>query len=815
MLTVLMATVIGVAVVPADGSTAVAEVGVSSTLTIDGRGNGHGIGMSQWGAYGYAADRGWSAAQILDHYYSGTVSGTTDATSITVRLMNLDDQQTTVVHDRSNAAVDGVAGGPWRTLVIREVADRSYTVWGRTDVSVCPAASDPLTGWTVVAVGLPSVTVRPAVDTSASEDMTDLLGACEASGRVRSYRGALRAVNGTAGENRTVNEVPLEQYLRSIVASEMSASWAPRGSQALQAQAVAARSFGLAENRYSYAKTCDQICQYYPGAASRASLSSAFTRHEHASVDAAVRATAGLVRRVGTAAGPIALTMFSSSSGGWTAPSTLPFAVVEDLGDATSGNPHHRWTVTVSTTLIEQKWPSIGTFAGVTVTRRSGQGEWGGRAQTVVVTGSAGSVTLSGDVFRRGIGLRSDWFSIAGAAPAPAPSPTPAPAPAPAPAPVEHCAGRVAPPVTSVAVPRPAARFEPSPVPVRLIDTRDGTGTTVAPLKGGCTLVVRPDVPAGTTAVAVTFVTVDTAAQGYLTAYPCGIERPFTSAVQSRPGRLVSGAAIVPLGAGGTFCVFSNTTTELVVDLTGSYSPSGSARYQPITAQRRFDSRSTGVRLAAGSVIRVSTRGQGAGAADSTAASLTIHALDAMNAGFITAWPCDRQRPWASSANVNAGESATNSADVAVSASGEVCLFVSSSMHLAVDVSGWFGPSATTDFYAVVPFRLADSREGHGWTGLFQRNVARPLQVAGVGGLPGGSVVRSVAAQFTAVGSSTAGFVTVHPCLPTAPAVSMLRFVAGTNTAALVNSVTSAAGRWCVVSNQPTHLVVDVSGWFG
>ncbi len=41
-------------------------------VTIDGRGFGHGRGMSQYGAQGYALDFGWTTAQILDHYYSNT-----------------------------------------------------------------------------------------------------------------------------------------------------------------------------------------------------------------------------------------------------------------------------------------------------------------------------------------------------------------------------------------------------------------------------------------------------------------------------------------------------------------------------------------------------------------------------------------------------------------------------------------------------------------------------------------------------------------------------------------------------------------------
>ncbi len=775
----------------------------STTLELDGHGNGHGIGMSQWGAYGYAADLGWNASQILDHYYGGTVAGTTDATSITVRLMNLDGQQTAVVHDKGALAVDGVPGGPWRSVVVREVADRSYGVWVRSDVSACPAASDPLSApWTLVATGMGSVTVRPSTDTSASTDVADLAAVCEPSGRVRSYRGALRAANGTDGENRTVNEVPLEQYLRVVVASEMSASWAARGSAALQAQSVAARSFGLAENRYSYAKTCDLVCQFYPGAAWRTSLSGAYTRTEQPSVDAAVAATAGVVRRVGTASGPIALTMFSSSSGGWTAGSSLPFPPVEDGGDATPGNPHHIWRASVSASVITRAWPTIGALTGITVTSRSGQGDWGGRVLTMTVDGTAGSVAVTGDAFRRAVGLKSNWFAIAGSS-----------------AGNDRCTGRTEPPLGVALANAPAqpARFEPI-VPIRLVDTRDGSGsnpTAAQPLTGGCTLQITPEVPAGTTAVSVNVVTVDPVSQGYVTVYPCAVARPFTSAVQSQVGRIVSGSAIVPLGADGSFCVFSNTTTEIVVDMNGSFAPSARARYEPMIAQRRLDTRSSGRRLEAGEVVRVHTRGFGGGTADSTAASVTIHALDATASGFVTAWPCDTPRPWASSANVMANSSVSNEVDVAVGATGEVCLLVSATMHLAVDINGWYGPSATTDYYAVTPFRLADTRENRGFVGPFARNVDRGIQVAGVGGLPGAGVVRAVAAQFTAVDASATGWVTVHPCLATVPQLSMLRYQAKTNVAVLVNSALSATGRWCVSTSTASHVVIDVSGWFG
>jgi SpoIID/LytB domain protein len=838
------AALIGALAVGVSGLAVATPVTVSatspaSTLVIDGRGNGHGIGMSQWGAYGYAADYGWSAGQILDHYYGGTVAGTTDVTSMTVRLMRLDDQQTAVVNDRALLAVDGVAGGPWGSVVARETAARSYTVWARPDM-VCPTAADPLaTGWTVVASGVPSVTIRPVTDTSSSADHRDLAAVCESTGIVRSYRGSIRAVNGTAGENRTVNEVPLEHYLRPIVASEMSPSWAAKGSQALQAQAIAARTYSIAEKRYSYAKTCDLVCQFYPGVVTRQGVAGTIKRIEYPSTDAAVAATAGMVRRVGSATGPVAYAMFSSSSGGWTAASTLPFPAVEDLGDATAANPFHRWTVNVPASTVSNAWPAIGQYTGFVVNRRTGQGEWGGRVQSITVTGTAGSVTLSGDTFRRAIGLRSDWFSIRSATPPPtttAPATTAPPTTTPTttvppsttttttvppsttttttvPSPPSACAGRDAPPVVRTATAAAPAGFT-AVTPSRLLDTRNGTGTTVGVVGAGCTLVVRPSVPAGSTAAAVNLIAVGAGGNGFLTAYACGTARPGVSAVQTLQGGTSSAAAFVPLAPDGSFCVFSSVTTHVVLDLFGSFSTSTGSRFEPITTSRRYDSRPTKRLVPAQTVVRVGTRGPGAGPSGSTAASLVVHAVDAAADAHVTVWPCDVPMPAVSSLNVARGSSAANAVDVRVSASGEVCLRATAAMHLVVDLAGWYGPTATTRYVALPQARVADTRTGLMWSGAFGRNVPRRLDITGPAGVPA-TGVRAVAAQVTAVEGTQAGYVTVHPCLPRTPDVSMLRYQIRRNTAAPVRAAVSTTGDWCFVTNGSAHVVVDVSGWFG
>jgi hypothetical protein len=75
--------------------------------------------------------------------------------------------------------------------------------------------------------------------------------------------------------------------------------------------------------------------------------------------------------------------------------------------------------------------------------------------------------------------------------------------------------------------------------------------------------------------------------------------------------------------------------------------------------------------------------------------------------------------------------------------------------------------------------------------------------------------VRAVAGQITAVDATGAGYLTVHPCQRTAPDLSMLRYPVGRNVAVLVTGATDTSGRWCLVTNASTHLVIDVTGWFG
>jgi SpoIID/LytB domain protein len=214
------------------------------------------------------------------------------------------------------------------------------------------------------------------------------------------YRGALRAV-----EDHTVNLLSLDRYVQGVVPREMPVSWA---ADAVRAQAVAARTYAAYEraNTTTYYDICDTTsCQVYGGAEA-----------EEPASNAAVRATRG---RVVIHQGRPAFTQFSSSNGGWSSAGSQPYLVAQpDPYEASSGNPNATWTATLTSQQIEKKWPQLGTLSHISLTR-DGNGDFGGRVTQATLTGSAGSVQVTGDDLRYLMGDdgRSTWFKLAPATP--------------------------------------------------------------------------------------------------------------------------------------------------------------------------------------------------------------------------------------------------------------------------------------------------------------------------------------------------------------------------------------------------------------
>lgn len=386
-----------------------ADAAYGATILVQGHGFGHGRGLGQWGSLGYAVTFGWSHTQILDRYYGGTTAGTIDPNAVmTVRLVQLDDQDTIVVSDNSTLTTPLLPGQLFGALRVQANKDGSSLLF-----SGPPGCAGP---WTPVPVALaPGQPVAFATDPGQldSADPSVLPSVCAPDGSRRYYRGTIAAVRDLNGAPRTVNTVTMERYLRGVIPREMPANWADmgggKGAEALDAQTVAARSYAWAEARYSYAKTCDTTaCQVYGGAGLLAP-GGALTTLEDNRTNAAVAATAGQVRLMPD--GTVARAEFSASTGGQTAGGVFPS--VADAGDAIPLNPNRSWTATIPTALVEKTYPQIGHLITIDVASRNGIGDFGGRAQKVVLRGTAGTVTLSGNDFKGAMGLKSDWFRIA------------------------------------------------------------------------------------------------------------------------------------------------------------------------------------------------------------------------------------------------------------------------------------------------------------------------------------------------------------------------------------------------------------------
>lgn len=366
------------------------RVPAHGTLAVDGHGYGHGHGLSQYGAEG-AARQGLTALQILRFYYPHTTAGTVRG-AVTVWISGDTDQSTTVVARRG-----------------LQVHDLGKGTTMRVPTSG-PAAK--ATRWRMAGDG--SGGTRVLYRTGTWHPWRTLSG----NGEFRStgahltlvlpgdqqvtYRGSLRSMGPVPGHSGriTVNKVSLEGYIQGVVPREMPASW---HQAALRAQAVAARTyaaFQLGSPLSARAALCDTTsCQVYGG------LSAEDPRSNEA-----VARTAGQVRLYG---GDPAFTQFSASDGGWTSDGGKPYLVArQDPYDGWSGNAVHTWSTTVTTAAIERHWPRIGNLTAISIDRRDGHGEWGGRVQAMTLTGSKGTRHVTGDDFRGALGLRSSWFTL-------------------------------------------------------------------------------------------------------------------------------------------------------------------------------------------------------------------------------------------------------------------------------------------------------------------------------------------------------------------------------------------------------------------
>jgi stage II sporulation protein D len=334
----------------------------ATTFVVSGRGWGHGVGMSQYGAMGYAND-GWTYDQILAHYYVGAELGPAPVAQVRVLV--------------------GEAKGAVKLR--SKVAFRVRDVFGKT--YPLPAGELVLGPKLWVTVnGAPTELTGPILFLPGTQPLE----------LDRPYRGQIE-VAVTGQKLNAINVVGLEQYLQGVVPQEMPSAWPD---EALKAQAVAARSYAL--SRRLGGKTFDLYAdvrsQVYGGVAA-----------ESARTTAGVQATKGQVLLW---EGKPIDALFHSTSGGKTVAAVevfgKPVPYLVSVDDPHSDlSPVNRWGPTPIPETTLRKGMKLGTPVTALKLARGASG----RVLSADLTTAAGTSKVTGTVLRSAAGLRSTWIT--------------------------------------------------------------------------------------------------------------------------------------------------------------------------------------------------------------------------------------------------------------------------------------------------------------------------------------------------------------------------------------------------------------------
>jgi len=382
----------------------------ASSFTFAGQGNGHGVGLSQWGAW-QAAREGNSYKQILAFYYPKTTL-----------------QQVTDVYKApaDQALKVRISSKPWTSNTT------SYSqVDMKPTVSAATLNSEPVPVGALVRVVRSGSQVKVTVDgvNQGAFNYVDLKpgGSGASEGRIniqltttggsaidyREYWGTLRVQPGDdAGELWVYNFVDLEKYVRSI--AEVEYDWATTGGaysayEAVKAQAVAARTYAMAKDGNTLADNwADQCYRGYSFEAKYPGIAKAATD------------TAGEILTYG---GKAITAFFSGHSGGyttasaWTGKNALPYIVAQPDPwslRAPPDDPGWKWTYAIAADKLSAKvngvlkdtsgkTVDVGQISEVAIVARE-TADAASRAKTLRLPGGKGTADVSVSSFRSLLG---------------------------------------------------------------------------------------------------------------------------------------------------------------------------------------------------------------------------------------------------------------------------------------------------------------------------------------------------------------------------------------------------------------------------
>jgi stage II sporulation protein D len=369
-------------------------------FTFYGSGFGHGLGMSQWGAYGLA-QQGWTPSRILRHFYSGTTIADADSSPDRLRI-GLTQGRDVIRLEAQAGDVEIRTGDPNGDVAARIPSGQTWRVRASEgDYRIVDQSGD-----TVARVGGPNapifavyqpqgarVRVPEASHTYNRGWIEFGLYNCSASCRIR-----------------LVLVISPQEYLYGL--AEVPSSWP---TPALKAQAIAARTYALTKAGISQHRSgCD--CALY--ASSLDQVYAGWDKEGGLDGDRWVAAVDDTDGQVVVSGGQSIQAFYMSSSGGFTEDNEnvwggTPIGYLRgvcDPGDYTPANPSATWVVTYSASRVTKQLSlGIGTVTGFANAERGVSG----RIVSIMVNGQNGSKPISGPTLRSALGLRDDrvWIN--------------------------------------------------------------------------------------------------------------------------------------------------------------------------------------------------------------------------------------------------------------------------------------------------------------------------------------------------------------------------------------------------------------------
>lgn len=382
---------------------------------------------------------------------------------------------------------------------------------------------------------------------------------------------------------------------------------------------------------------------------------------------------------------------------------------------------------------------------------------------------------------------------------------------------------------TTGVVPPAGSGYTPLPTPVRVLNTRDGTGGRHTPLGTGQTVTVSlpaaAGVPADATAIAVNLTGTNATGTTFLAIYPGGRSYPGTSNLNLAPttDSVAAIFTVVTLGPGQTLTVRNaGKPTDSLVDVLGYFSASSTGKYSPLSPVRILDTRSGlgtgGVvgPVGSGQTLTVTPPASAGVPADATGLVVNVTAAHPAGSGFFTVSPDGS----GSTSTLNyLHNDRANLAIVGLDSTGSFRLRGAGAAAAAiVDVEGYISPSGASTYVPLPsPVRIADTRTGNGGRkAILGAHTTMTVQGGGIFDVPYGA--KALLTGTLAISATGGGFFSVYPDGTSRPSASSLNFTAGrlvpNGVVAGLSSASSGGAFDLYNALGTTHAVVDLFGYF-